>query len=509
MKPNRLSRQSNFFTEREAHNACMISPRIAVRIASAAVVALALGCLLAIAGASGEMPFRVDASEDVSAGFPGAPRLQSFVWAHWDGKWIFIAGRAAGYHGVGQGDVDFPRAKANQRIWVIEPPASGPAKVYSWPVANLPASLSSVKDQWVSTNLLHFQDKDTLYLAGGYGQNSAGEMVTHPLVSSVNLQALVEGVIHGRDSFSKTISWAESPLVQSAGGALVKLDDGFFYLIGGHVFMGTYRGFEAADEKNSTKASQTYLGEIRKLRFTSGGPGKLRVSVVESFKDPEFARRDLNAGLTIQEDGKSLGAAAYGGVFTKDQLNFTRPIFISPGAAPKVDDGFEQKMSAYSCATLLFYDPESSEMYTTFFGGISRWRWNDKARQFAQAFLVGDKTKQTGYLDGMPWINEISTVVRRPGKTFEFVQQDNRLPGYIGTNGAFLPADGLRRIREGVDIFDFRQFRGKRVFAGYLYGGIRAFPKQFPYTDEAPEYTSGNVPTKLSDLILKVYVTAP
>jgi hypothetical protein len=50
---------------------------------------------------------------------------------------------------------------------------------------------------------------------------------------------------------------------------------------------------------------------------------------------------------------------------------------------------------------------------------------------------------------------------------------------------------------------------GKRVFAGYLYGGIRAFPKQFPYTDESPEYTSGNVPTKLSDLILKVYVTAP
>src|SRR5207248_3628938 len=124
----------------------------------------------------------------------------------------------------------------------------------------------------------------------GYGQNSRGDMVTYSLVSSVNLPALVDGVIHGKDTFSKTISWAESPLVQSTGGALVKLDDGLFYLIGGHVFMGTYRSFEAADEKNTARASQTYLGEIRKLRFSSVHPGKLHVSLVASYKDPEFAR---------------------------------------------------------------------------------------------------------------------------------------------------------------------------------------------------------------------------
>jgi hypothetical protein len=186
----------------------------------------------------------------------------------------------------------------------------------------------------------------------------------------------VEGVSHGKDTFSKTIAWGESPLVQSTGGALIKLDDGFFYLVGGHVFMGSYRSFEAAGERNTNKASQTYLGEIRKLRFTSARPGTLEVSLVESFKDPEYSRRDLNVVPTILADGKSLGAVAYGGVFTKDQLNFTHPIYISSASAPKVDYGFEQKMSAYSCATLLLFDPESSAMYTTFFGGISRWRWN-------------------------------------------------------------------------------------------------------------------------------------
>jgi hypothetical protein len=477
--------------------------------AAVAIVVAAAGWMLANAGTASGGPIIVDASEDASADFIGAPRLQSFAWAQWDGKWIFIAGRTGGYHGVGQGDVDFPRARANQRIWVIEPPSSGRAKVYSFQVTDLPASLTAVKDQWLSSNLLHFQDKDTLYLAGGYGENSKGELITHPVISSVNLPALVDGVIHGRDTFSKTIAWAESPLVQSTGGSLLKLDDGNFYLIGGHIFTGSYRSFEAADEKDTPKASQTYLGEIRKLKIVNAGVGKLEVSLVESFKSLEFARRDFNVGLTILADGKSLGAEVYGGVFTKEQLNFTQPVLIKSDSAPRVDASFEQKMSAYTCATMLLYDPESAAMYTTFFGGISRWRWNDKERRFFEAPMAGDKTMQTGYFDGMPWINEISTLARSGGKVTEFVQQDRRLPGYVGTNAAFLPTAGLKKVREDATILDLRQFRGKRMLAGYIFGGIRAFPKEFPYTDEAPEYSSGNIPAKPSDLILKVYVTAP
>jgi hypothetical protein len=92
-------------------------------------------------------------------------------------------------------------------------PAAGAAKVYSFSVADLPPSLAPVKD--MSTSLLHFEDNDMLYLVGGYGENSSGELVTYPVVSSVSLRASVEGVIHGKDSFSKTITWAESPLGQT------------------------------------------------------------------------------------------------------------------------------------------------------------------------------------------------------------------------------------------------------------------------------------------------------
>ena len=475
---------------------------------SAPAIALAAAGLFASASEPIPRSLWIEAAENVSVNFAGTPRLQSFAWAQWEAKWIFIGGRTGGYHGVGQGDVDFPRAHANVRIWVIEPPSLGPARVCSFSIADLPASLGSVKDQWMSSNLLHFQENDTLYLAGGYGENANRELVTYPIVSSANLPALVDGVIRGKDTFSKTISWAESPLVQSAGGELVKLDDGFFYLIAGHVFTGSYRGFEAADEKNSSRASQTYLGEIRKLRLSRTGADQLEVSPVQSFSDPEFARRDLNATLTILDDGKSLGAAAYGGVFTKDQLNFTHPIWIKAGAAPQVEDRFGQKMSAYSCATMLLYDSESLAIDTTFFGGISRWRWNDAGRHFVLAPLLGDKNQPGGYLDGLPWVNEISTLVRHQGKLVELAQQDNRLPGYVGANGAFPPAAGLKRIREDAAIFDLPSFVEDRFWPATCLAGFAHSRKSFPILRKRGTIHRGTVPTKPNDMILKVYVTA-
>jgi hypothetical protein len=457
---------------------------------------------------SGNPPFTLEARDDVSARFPGSPRLHSFAWAQWNGKWIFIAGRTGGYHGVGGADADFPRDRANAKIWVVDPSGDGPARTFNFPVAALPASLDPVKDQWMSSNLLFFQDHETLYLAGGYGQDSQHEWVTYPILSSVDLPSLVEGVMRGEDTFSRSIAFVKSEFVQVAGGELLKLDDGLFYIAGGHVFTGTYREFEGADEKNSGKASQTYIGEIRKLRVKRGAPGQLTVALLDRYQDPEFARRDLNAGFTILADGHSLGAAVYGGVFTKDQLSFTKPIYWSANHPPQVDDTYEQKMSAYACAKFLLFDPDSHTMYTTFFGGISRWKWDYQKKQAEIAPLLGDKTNPV-HFDGMEWIDHITTLIRGPHGTYEAVQPSQRLAAYIGTNAVFLPTEDLRRIREDANVFDLKPLRGKRILAGYLYGGIRAFPREFPYLDESPLYYSGNVPTRANDMIIAVYVKVP
>ena len=420
----------------------------------------------------------------------------------------FHRGAYRGYHGVGGAEADFPRNGANSKIWVVDPTGPGPARTYSLPVSTLPASLAAVKDQWVSSNVLFFQDGDTLYLAGGYGENSQGAWVTYPILSSVQLPLLVESVMKGRDTFVRSIAYTSTPLVQVAGGELLKLDDGMFYIAGGHIFTGTYREFETGEEKNTSKASQKYTGEIRKLAFKRDPAGKLSVTLVQRYENTEFSRRDLNAAFTISPDGHSLGAAVYGGVFTKDQLSFSKPIYWNASSPPAVDDRYEQKMSAYACAKVLLFDPNSRTMYTTFFGGISRWKWDYGQKHFEIAPLIGDKTKPV-YFDGMEWIDHITTLVRGPHETYESVQPDQRLAAYLGSNAAFLPAAGLKKIREDADVFDVRPLRGKRVLMGYIYGGIRAFPREFPYHDNSALYSAGNVPTKPSDMIIAVYVTAP
>jgi hypothetical protein len=465
-------------------------------------------CLRAAEGNHGaaRVPFTIEASEDVSRQFTGLAQLQSFAWATWQGKWVFIAGRTNGYHGLGGGDTDFDRPQANQRIWVVDPSTS-PAGVFSTPVSVLPDRLAAVRDQWMSSNPLHFQAGDTLYIAGGYGKNSNGEYVTYPVLSSVNLPSLIDGVVKGKDMFSAGIAHVESPLVQSTGGELLKLDDGNFYLMMGHVFMGRYSEFEANGEKNTPKVWQSYVGEIRKLKVNRV-KDSLSVTLIEQYKNPEFARRDFNGAFRILPDGKTLGAAVYGGVFTADQTSFSKPIYLSAKEAPVVDNGFDQKMSAYTCAKLLLFDPAGRVMYTTFFGGISRWLWNYTSQAFVQAPIVGDKSK-SAYQDGMPWIDQISTLASGAKGTSEFVQPANRLPAYLGTNMAFLPVPGFKRVREEAPVFDLAQFRGKRTLVGYLFGGVRAFPKQFPYREDSTSYNSGNVPTKPSNMILKVYLTVP
>ncbi len=451
-----------------------------------------------------KLPFGIDASEDVSKDFPGAPRIQSFSFGQWQGRWVFIGGRGAGYHNAGGGPAEFLRRDANRDIWVVDTTVQ-PARTYHVPVMQLPETLAAVKDEWMSTGQLYYQDGAKLYVGGGYGEDRDGKWVTYPLISEVDLPELIESVMHGRAPSS--VVFAESNLVQSAGGELRKLPDGYFYLVMGHSFQGSYTAFEGQSEHDGGNVSQSYLNEIRKLKIAPDAHGKLKVSQVETYRDEmEFHRRDLNVTEIMSPEG--LGLAVYGGVFTPDtQLSYGKPIYLFSGAAPQVDRKFDQKMNAYACPTLAIYDKAAQTMYTTFFGGISRYSWDASAGDFRDNPKVGGKTEQI-YLDGMQWSDQISTIrkVMAPGKqeTNEVVQP-NLLPGYLGTDAVFIPAPGVRR--EG-SILDLDALRGTRTLVGYIFGGVQAFPYSFPYLKSSKPYNAGSVPSRPSEQILKVYIQA-
>jgi hypothetical protein len=446
-------------------------------------------------------PFTIDASEDVAIEFPGAPQLQAFSFAQWKGRWVFIGGRVSGYHAGGGGSAEFLRADANREVWVIDTTVE-PARTYHVPVA-LPPSLSAVQAQWTSTGQLYLQDGEKLYICGGYGQDEKGKWSTFDVISKVNLPDLIDKVIAGKLP-AEAIAFGRSPVVQSTGGALAKLDDGYFYLVMGHSFQGSYTAFEGRGEQNTSEASQTYLSEIRKFAIKTKADGTLEINLKEKFHDDaEFHRRDLNVAEFLSPAG--LGFAAYGGVFTPEtQLSFSKPIYVHPETAPVVDSGFNQKMNAYTTAVLLMYSDITRTMYTTFFGGISRYVWSPSTHVFEENPRIGSKTDLI-YMDGLQWSDQISTIQTRGADTSELVHPRS-LPAFLGTDAVFIPSPEITRARASTNILALDSLAKTKTFVGYVYGGIRAFPYQFPYLKTSQPHNSGAVPTKPSDMILKVYV---
>ncbi len=452
------------------------------------------------------LPFTVEACEDAGSRFPGTPRIQSFAFGQWQGRWVFIGGRIAGYHSMGGAAAEFLEKDANRDVWVVDTNVT-PAKTYRAPLSLLPASLVPVRDQWAAAALLSVQHGSKLYLAGGYGRDHNGQWVTFPILSQVDLPQLINGVIEGKLP-AASIVFASSPLVQSAGGELIKLGDDDFYLVMGHIFTGTYTAFEGQGEKSRESVSQTYLNEIRQLRIESEPKTGLTIHLVQAFKDDvEFHRRDLNATEFLSPQG--LGLAVYGGVFTPDtQLSYSRPIYLLPGRPPFVDASFEQRMNAYNCPRLLLYSKASQTMHTTLFGGISRHNWNPATGAFVENPKVGDKSASV-YLDGMQWSDQISTVSRvmasGADQTVETVQPGT-LPAFVGAEAVFIPLPNIARARAGSAILDLDSLPAGKTLVGYIYGGIRAYPYQFPYNKGAAPYNSGAAPSKPSDMILKVFV---
>jgi hypothetical protein len=193
-------------------------------------------------------------------------------------------------------------------------------------------------------------------------------------------------------------------------------------------------------------------------------------------------------------------------VFTPEtQLNYSKPVYLSSGARPVIDSGFDQKMNAYSSAVLLMYSEPAKTMYTTFFGGISRFFWNPGEAVFQENPITGSKT-DFKYLDGLQWSDQISTIQKNQAGTTEMVHE-RALPAFLGTDAVFIPVSGLLRARGIADIIDFDSLKKTKTIVGYIYGGIRAYPYEFPYIKTAPAHSSGSVPSQASDMILKVYIT--
>lgn len=415
-----------------------------------------------------------------------APALQSFAFAEKDGKWLIVGGRTNGFHRTSTPESTFPSRYENRYFYVVDPVAD-----LEWKVA-IPAQFQEFLS---ATNMNFTQAGDLLVIVGGYGTNCENDdpscYLTYPRLTVLNVPQIITAITTGQSGqLPRFITSIEDERFRVTGGGLSYVNGEYFLVLGqdyDKIYKGAYTG--------------KYTEQIRVFSLLASGSS---VSVINyralgdptgvTGPDSQYHRRDLNVVESFRSPTQQ-GVTVYGGVFTKDGGGWTHPIQIDPvaGGNPTVtlDTSFSQKMSQYECAHLLMFDPATSTMFTSFFGGISYYYYN------AQGQL-----EESNLDNWLPFISAISTVARDGSGSTEVVQPAaESLPGLLGANGVFTPVPGLPHIG-ATEVLDYSRLpAGNSILVGWIYGGIRATAPQSSQFD----------PTFANDTIYEVYLerTAP
>lgn len=389
----------------------------------------------------GQMPpFTVQIEPVLGTAIPG---IHSFAFAQSGDKWLFIGGRTNGLHGVNSSS-SFPAEYKNDAVIVVD------TTTWTYYSADLNQLPKVIADPMRSTNMQYIQNGDHLYMIGGYGYDSVATMfVSFPKLTAVHVDNMINAVINAQP-IAPTIRQVTDTNFSICGGDLGKIGSDF-YLIFGHNFGGRYT------DPPTPLFTQTYSDRIKKFNLSDDGTTIILSGFTYQVDTNNFHRRDLNTGPIIKPDG-SMAIGAYGGVFRKDSLlPFREPVIINAGST--VVTGYQQRMSCYTSALMPVYDSLTQIMYTTFFGGISLYDFNDTTGIIKRDSLV-------------PFINDITTLTSHPSGMMEETILPVKFSGLLGSNAKFIPTKHVSSYVN--EVIRLRDLPNTKILAGYMFGGIRA-----------------------------------
>jgi hypothetical protein len=404
-------------------------------------------------------PFSIQIEPVIAAPLPG---MHSFAFAKSGDKWLFIGGRTNGLHGLNASGA-FAYEYRNDKVTVID------TSTWTYYTADLNQLPWAVADPMRSSNMESIQDGDYLYMIGGYGYDSTqSRFATFPVMTAIHVDSMISAVMNAQP-IASCIRQVTDTNFTVCGGDLGKIGS-TYYLMFGHDFEGSY-----ADPPVPI-FTQVYTDRIKKFSFTDDG-STISLSPFTYLSDTSnFHRRDLNTGPIVRPDG-SFAIGAYGGVFRKDSnLPYRQPLLIT-SAGTSVNT-YQQLMNQYTCPLMPVYDSATQTMYTTLFGGISLYDYNDTTGIIRRDSLV-------------PFIDDITTITMHSTGLTEETIMPSKLPGLLGSNGKFIPADISSYANEVIRI---RDLPNTKILAGYLFGGIRAVQGNFGISTS-------------NDTVYRVYIT--
>jgi Secretion system C-terminal sorting domain len=396
--------------------------------------------MLVVTSVNAQVPFSV-VLEPVA--MSSVPATHSFALAKSGTKWLVIGGRTNGLHGFSTND-NFPVEYANNDVIVID------TVTWTWRSSTLNVFPYSFADPLRSTNMQYVQSGDYLYMTGGFGWDSTvSGYRTFPTLSAIHVDSMISAVWNQSSIVAHVRQIADTNM-RVCGGEMIQIS-GECYLVGGHDFNGRY------SDPPIPMFTQKYNHHIRKFSITDDGTNLGITNNTYTTDTTHFHRRDYNLGPMIYPDGAH-GFTIYSGVFRKDaDLPLYYPITWHPQSGADTTITFQQLQNNYTCGLLPIFDSVHHSMYTVFFGGMS-------------AYYFEDTTQQMRYDSLVPFINDITTVVRDASGNWTQVTMPVTMPGLLGTNMKFV-ASGNHYYGNGV--LNIRELTGPSV-VGYLYGGIES-----------------------------------
>jgi hypothetical protein len=436
-------------------------------------------------------------------GFPG---LHSAVVAGAPEKLLMIGGRRNGLHGFpadkspdGKPQAPaFPKTEANDTIYALD--LTNRKLLGSAQVTSLPPK---VVKQFMATNTEYKLLNGWLYIIGGYGADpKTNTLSTLGYVTVVNFDALADAVINKKPldaAFASTnIVQFDHPALAITGGELELLPDASapgvndFVLAFGQQFDGEYT-------TGGGVSNQIYSDGVRVFQFTypanSAKPSGVNFLTAVpnppgTQMDPEnpYHRRDFTMKPSLDASGNRR-LVAYGGVFKGGRIEgFLNPVFIGSGSNTVVltpNTSTSQLLSQYDTASIQLFDNRggSGTIYTTFFGGISQYYWDDATKGLKRDPLNLNKPPADAK-DGLPFINSISTLKMPTGNDtgIQYLHTGQAFPpasavptcsnvsaSYGGTETKFVIASNMTQATPGV--IQLSSITGTAV-VGYMVGGI-------------------------------------
>lgn len=404
------------------------------------------------------LPFTLQLEDITYEDWPG---LHSFSFGKWDGRWIIVGGRIDGLHAFLPPN-PFPVSSANHFIRMLDPQTG---EQWNKSIYVLPLDIAN---QLRSANMQFVQKENYLYVMGGYGADSlSGNKITFPSLIAIDLDMLDDILMNDEDP-TPAFRKLDDSLFMVTGGEAEILND-TVYLFGGHEFTGEY-------EKNiSVSFTQTYTEELRKFVLHDDGES-ITISNVQKIKDTTlFHRRDLNFEPVLFPD-MQYGLAAYSGVFQKDaDLPFLDDIIFKEDGSYYLQEDFEHRMNNYTCPVLNCYDSLNGNFYSTFFGGMSQYYYDEEELSIEDDLNI-------------PFVNDITTIVRYGDDSVKQIINTINFDELLGSNAIIDIHAEIAQYEHHV--LNLNALNGT-FDAGYIYGGIKAF---------IPNFTSSNASNRLFKL---------